>query len=153
MFAFYREFAASLPDDLTTQVALVHAPGGSGAKLCGVAVCHAGEDAARAEAGIGPLRRFGSPLADMLERMPYPLVNTGIDWLFPKGAFNYWKSAFLTGLCDAAVATMTAAFERRSSAHRARIARSPSKTSTARSRAWPRRRRPTRIAGAASTCC
>ena len=83
LFSFYREFAADLPDELSTQAAFLHAPDGSGTKLCAVAVCHAGDDADRAEADVRPLRRFGSPAADMIQRMPYPAVNTGFDWLSP----------------------------------------------------------------------
>ena len=43
--------------------------------------------------------------------MPYPVVNTMLDDGFPKGALNYWKSAFFTELSDAAVQTMVDAFE------------------------------------------
>jgi FAD/FMN-containing dehydrogenase len=112
LFSFYREFAADLPDELSTQAVFLHAPDGSGAKLCGVAVCHAGDDADRAEADVRPLRRFGSPAADMIQRMPYPVVNTGVDWLSPPGALSYWKSAFFSELSDRAVEGMTRAFER-----------------------------------------
>ena len=84
LFSFYREFTADLPDELATQAAFLHAPDGSGTKLCGVAVCHAGDDPDRAEADVRPLREFGSPVADMIQRMPYPIVNTGVDWLFPR---------------------------------------------------------------------
>jgi FAD/FMN-containing dehydrogenase len=111
LFSFYREFAADLPDELSTQAVFLHAPDGSGAKLCGIAVCHAGDDADRAEADIRPLRRFGSPAADMIQRMPYPDVNTGVDWLSPAGALSYWKSAFFSELSDPAVEVMTGAFE------------------------------------------
>jgi FAD/FMN-containing dehydrogenase len=111
LFSFYREFAAELPDELSTQAVFLHAPDGSGTKLCGIALCHAG-DADRAEADVRPLRRFGSPAADMIQRMPYPAVNTGIDWLAPAGALRYWKSAFFAELSDAAVEVMAAAFER-----------------------------------------
>jgi FAD/FMN-containing dehydrogenase len=111
LFSFYREFAADLPDELSTQAVFLHAPDGSGAKLCGIAVCHAGDDADRAEADIRPLRRFGSPAADMIQRMPYPDVNTGVDWLSPAGALSYWKSAFFSELSDPAVDVMTGAFE------------------------------------------
>jgi FAD/FMN-containing dehydrogenase len=111
LFSFYREFAADLPDELSTQAVFLHAPDGSGTKLCGVAVCHAGDDADRAEDDVRPLRQFGSPVADMIQRMPYPMVNTGADWLFTKGALNYWKSAFFSDLSDPAVEAMTKAFE------------------------------------------
>ena len=43
----------------------------------------------------------------MIQRMPYPVVNTGVDWLFPAGALNYWKSAFFSDLSDPAVEVMT----------------------------------------------
>jgi FAD/FMN-containing dehydrogenase len=111
LLSFYREFATDLPDELSTQAAFLHAPDGSGARLCGIALCHAGEDADRAEADVGPLRGFGTPAADMVRRMPYPVVNTGVDWLFP-GALSYWKSAFFSELSDAAVEVLTGAFER-----------------------------------------
>ena len=47
----------------------------------------------------------------MIGPMPYPVVNTLLDDGFPKGALNYWKSAFFTELSDAAVRTMVDAFE------------------------------------------
>jgi FAD/FMN-containing dehydrogenase len=111
LFSFYREFAAELPDELSTQAVFLHAPDGSGTRLCGVAVCHAG-GADRAEADVSPLRGFGSPAADMIQRMPYPAVNTGVDWLAPAGALRYWKSAFFAELSDPAVEVMATAFER-----------------------------------------
>ncbi len=116
LFSFYREFAADLPDELSTQAAFLHAPDGSGTKLCGIAVCHAGEDIDRAESDVLALRRFGSPAADMIQRMPYPAVNTGIDWVSPPGLLGYWKSAFFSELSDPAVAVMASAFERSPSA-------------------------------------
>jgi FAD/FMN-containing dehydrogenase len=116
LFSFYRGFAADLPDELSTQAVFVHAPDGSGAKLCGIAVCHAGDDADRAERDVLALRRFGSPAADMIQRMPYSAVNTGVDWLFPAGMLGYWKSAFFSELSDPAVAVMASAFERAPSA-------------------------------------
>jgi hypothetical protein len=73
-------------------------------------VCHCG-DAAKAESDLRPLREFGPPLLDVIGPMPYPVVNTLLDDGFPKGALNYWKSAFFTELSDAAVRTMVEAFE------------------------------------------
>jgi FAD binding domain/Berberine and berberine like len=112
LFSFYREFSADLPDELSTQAVFLHAPDGSGTKLCGIAVCHASDDHDRAEADLRPLRQFGSPVAAMAERMPYPVVNTGVDWLSPAGVLSYCKSAFFSELSDPAVAVMTRAFER-----------------------------------------
>jgi hypothetical protein len=112
IFSFFREFSGDLPDELSLQGGLVHAPDGSGAKLCGIVLCHAGADAERAAADVKPLREFGSPVADMVERIPYPAMNTGADWLFSKGTLNYWKSAFFSDLSEGAVEVMVDAFER-----------------------------------------
>jgi FAD/FMN-containing dehydrogenase len=112
LFFFYREFAAELPDELVTQAVLLHAPDGSKAKLCAIAVCHCADDPARADADTRALREFGTPVADMTRRMPYPEVNTGVDWLMPKGTLSYWKSAFLSELSTQAVQVMIDAFER-----------------------------------------
>jgi FAD/FMN-containing dehydrogenase len=112
LLSFYREFSADLPDELGTQAAFLHAPDGSGAKLCAVAICHCGADPNRAETDVAPLRRFGSPVADMVQRVPYPIANTGVDWLFNPGTLNYWKSAFFTELTDAATTVLVEAFER-----------------------------------------
>jgi FAD/FMN-containing dehydrogenase len=112
LVAFYRDFAVDAPEELGAQVAFLHAPDGSGAKLCGVSVCHCGENAERAEADLRPLREFGSPVADLIERSSYAVTNTSADWLFERGMLCYWKSAFFTELSDAAITVLADAFER-----------------------------------------
>lgn len=112
VLAFYRDFSTEVPDELVTQAALVPAPDGSGAKLCAIALCHCGSDADRAEADVAAVRAFGSPLGDMIDRIPYPQVNTGADDLFPPGLLGYWKSAFFSELFDAAVSALIDAYER-----------------------------------------
>ena len=84
-FSFYREFAADLPDELATQAAFLHAPDGSGTKLCGVAICHAGDDPDRAEADVRPLREFGSPVADMIAAHALPHRQHGGRLAVPGG--------------------------------------------------------------------
>jgi FAD binding domain/Berberine and berberine like len=106
----YRQFTKDLSDDATIFCGLVHAPDGSGTKLCGLPLCHSGE-VGQAEADLQPLREFGPPILDLVQPMPYPAVNTMLDDAFPRGALNYWKSAFFTDLSDAAVRTMIDAFE------------------------------------------
>ncbi len=110
VFDMYRQFTKDAPDEATVFCGLVHAPDGSGMKLCALPLCHSGE-LAQAEADLRPLREFGPPAMDLVQPMPYPVVNTLLDDGFPRGALNYWKSAFFTELSDAAVQTMIAAFE------------------------------------------
>ncbi len=106
----YRQFTKELPDEASVFCGLVHAPDGSGMKLCALVMCHAGE-LGQAESDLRPLREFGPPALDLVQPMPYAVVNTLLDDAFPRGALNYWKSAFFTELSDAAVRTMIEAFE------------------------------------------
>jgi FAD binding domain/Berberine and berberine like len=108
---FFRDFTQSLPDELTVFAALRHAPDGSGMKLCAIPVCHIAEDETRAERDVKAIREFGPPVMDMIERMPYPQVNTQLDDAFPKGGLNYWKSSFFTELSDNAINKLVTAFE------------------------------------------
>jgi FAD/FMN-containing dehydrogenase len=111
----YREVTASLPDELAVFCGLVHAPDGSGTKITAVPVCHCGNPDV-AEADLKPFRSVASPLLDMVGPMPYPVVNTLLDDGYPRGARNYWKSAFFKELSDDAIAIMIDAFERAPSA-------------------------------------
>jgi hypothetical protein len=112
VFRNYRDLSADVPDELTTAAPFLHAPDGSGAKLCGTALCHVGDDHDQAEADMRPFREIGTPAADMVERMPYPVLNTALDPVFPAGTLVYWKSAFLSELSDEAVEVIVDAFER-----------------------------------------
>ena len=96
---FYRDFTRTASDELTVHCVLAHAPDGSGMKIAALALCHAGP-AAEAEAEIAPIRAFGSPVMDMLGPMPYPPINAMLDPGYPRGALNYWKSNFISGLSD-----------------------------------------------------
>jgi FAD/FMN-containing dehydrogenase len=106
----YRRSTADAPDDLGITCGLVHAPDGSGNKIIALPLCHAGDDPQRAKADIKALRDFGPPVLDAVEVMPYPVVNTLLDGGFPKGALNYWKSAFLTNLSDDVIAIVLDAY-------------------------------------------
>ena len=106
---FYRDFTASLPDELTAFAGVLHAPDGSGTKLAAIIVCHAGSLEAGATA-VAPVKRFGSPVMDVIGPMPYTAVNMLFDAGFPRGALNYWKSNFLAALGDAAIDTMIERF-------------------------------------------
>ena len=106
----YRQFATTMSDDASVFCGFVHAPDGSGAKLCAIPLCHAGA-IDEAEAELRPLREFGPPVMDLVAPMPYPAVNTMLDAGFPRGALNYWRSAFFTELSDAAVSALVEAYE------------------------------------------
>jgi FAD/FMN-containing dehydrogenase len=106
---FYRDLTATLPDEFTIFAGLIHAPDGSGAKLAAIIVCHIGDLDAGARA-VEPIKRFGTPVMDVIGPMPYSVVNTLFDAGFPAHALNYWKANFLSGLSDDAIDTMIARF-------------------------------------------
>jgi FAD/FMN-containing dehydrogenase len=111
VFDFYRDFTAGSPDELVAFCGLVHAPDGSGHKIAAVPICHCGQPS-EGERAAERLRTAATPLVDLLGPMPYPVVNTLLDDGFPKGARNYWKSAFFKELSDEAVGIMLEAFEK-----------------------------------------
>ncbi len=106
---FYRDFSSGMSNDLVAFAGLLHAPDGSGAKLCGIVVGHIGP-AEEAKKELEPLLGFGAPLDVQVGPMPYSVLNTLFDAAFPRGALYYWKSAFLSELSDATIDTMVARF-------------------------------------------
>ena len=108
----YRSVTASAVDEFTVFAALRHAPDGSGTKLCALPICHVSTDEVQAERDVRRIREFGPPLVDRVERMPDPVLNTLLDEGAPRGALNYWKSAFLTELSDEAIELIVEAYGR-----------------------------------------
>jgi hypothetical protein len=108
---FYRDFTADCPDELTAFCGFVHAPDGSGHRIVALPMCHCG-DLAGGEAVAKQARTAATPLVDLLGPMPYPIVNTLLDDGFPKGARNYWKSAFFKDLSDETVGILAECFRK-----------------------------------------
>jgi FAD/FMN-containing dehydrogenase len=104
---FYREFAPTAPDELTTQLAWVTMPGGD--PVVGFLVCYSGP-LEQGDAVIRALREFGSPLVDTVGPMPYTELQALGGPMAPPGRFNYWKSSFIQDLSDAAVNTIAGRF-------------------------------------------
>jgi FAD/FMN-containing dehydrogenase len=111
VFDFYRDFTSSSPDELVAFCGLVHAPDGSGHKIAALPICHCGAPSA-GERVAEQVRTAATPLVDLLGPMPYPVINTLLDAGFPKGARNYWKSAFFKELSDEAVDIMLDGFQK-----------------------------------------
>ncbi len=102
---FYREFTSAVPDELTVYL-------GVAGELVLLPVCHCGVDLEQVDTDLAPLRKFGSPVVDDVRLMPYPVINTLSDAGYPRGALNYWKSAFLRDLCDEVMGIMAEAIMR-----------------------------------------
>jgi hypothetical protein len=74
-----------------------------------VPVCYVGPPEA-SERELRPLRGHPGVAADMVQPMTYLEVQRMFDAGFPSGRLNYWKSSFLQGLTDEAIATLVAFF-------------------------------------------
>ena len=100
---FYRDFVtAGLPDELIVYAAAMTGPDGT--PLLAFIPAYTGADLDEGERVLAPLRAFGPPVADMVQRMPYVAMQTMIDAACPYGALrSYWKSNFLSALPDDAI--------------------------------------------------
>jgi FAD/FMN-containing dehydrogenase len=111
---FYREFTAGAPDELTTYAVLLTTPDGM-PMLALVAVYAGGVE--EGERLLAPLRSFGPPAVDLIDRAPYTTHQTIFDAAFPAGRHYYERSAFLDALDDASIEAMVGLFEQVPSPH------------------------------------
>jgi len=96
----FRDYIESAPEELTAYVALLHGPDGS--PLAGVIPCYCGK-IAEGERVLEPLRKFGSPILDGIQAMPFPAMQALFGPSFPDGNHNYWKSSLQGQLSDDAI--------------------------------------------------
>ena len=101
---FFREFARVIPDELVIQAGAITLP--DVGPVFGVAGCYHG-DLSEGEKLLKPLRAFGTPVADMFDRIPYLQMQSLFDPFFPPGRLTYVKSNFLRELNDPAIETLT----------------------------------------------
>jgi hypothetical protein len=99
----FRDFMETAPDDLTVYVGLLHGPDGS--PIVGVIPCYCG-NIKEGERVLQPLRRFGSPLVDGIQPLPFPAMQSLLGAAFPDGNQNYWKSTLQKHLPDDAIAAI-----------------------------------------------
>jgi hypothetical protein len=111
---FYRDFVLSgLPDELTVYAAALSTPDGH--PVVGLIPAWCGDDLARGERLLDPIRKFGSPIVDLVNRMPYPAMQRMLDGAASFGHRSYWKSRFLRELPDQAIDTFVQFAESRTS--------------------------------------
>jgi FAD/FMN-containing dehydrogenase len=108
---WYRTFLPAAPDDINGFFAFLKVPATApfpadlhGQTVCGVVWCYTGPLEA-VEESFAPIRaRFGPPLLDWTGPMPYPVLPSMFDALYPPGLRWYWKADFLNELPDEAIA-------------------------------------------------
>jgi len=109
---YYRQFAASAPEELTVWVILRKAPPlpflpeeVHGTEVVILATLYAG-DTADGEKALAPLRAFGEPIADVISPHQFVDFQAAFDPLLTPGARNYWKSHDFLELSDELLDTL-----------------------------------------------
>ena len=97
---FYRDFTRELPDELTAACAMLTTPDGQ--PVIGILVCYCG-DLSQGERVLAPLRKFGPPLVDRIQPMPYAGLFALLDSSVPAGRHYYVKGGSLPALSDGAI--------------------------------------------------
>jgi FAD/FMN-containing dehydrogenase len=118
----WRDYMATAPDEVTGLAEFSTIPNDPaypentwGRRVVALATVYDGpaEDGERI---TQPLRNFGEPLLDFSGRMPYRVLQTLYDGLFPKGRDRcYWKSTYLKSLDTSTIAEITKRLAKRPS--------------------------------------
>jgi FAD/FMN-containing dehydrogenase len=121
----YRRIAADAPPELACIAVLRPAPAAAwlapdvhGKPIVAIFVCYTGP-LEEGEKLVAPIKRFGSPVGDMLVRRPYLSQQTLLDATQPNGRRYYWKSEYLQGLSPELLTRATAHAARIGSPHSA----------------------------------
>jgi hypothetical protein len=123
----YRTVMAQASPELTCTAVLRLAPPAPwlpqdvhGKPIIVLFVCHSGSIEA-GEAQVAPIKAFGSPVGDIVQRRPYVSQQSILDATQPSGRRYYWKSEYLSGLSPELLARVIAHAERLVSPHSAII--------------------------------
>jgi hypothetical protein len=118
----WRDYCASAPDEVTSVALAITMPAAPTLpppihnQACMVV---GGVYAGAPEAGMKlmqPLRELGVPLADISQPMPFSVVQSAFDPLFPMGKLqSYWKAQNLADLPDKAIAVIASRANQRPS--------------------------------------
>ena len=109
LLRLFRDWAPDAPDDVTAVVNLTTAPPlpvipeeWHGKKVAALIAVSAGA-VDEGEALVRAFRTVAEPIADLLGPMPYHVIQTLIDPLWPKGIHAYFKATNLARLDDALI--------------------------------------------------
>ena len=107
---WYREFILKAPRDLNGFFAFLTVPPVAPfpeelhmRKVCGIVWCYTGREEDAQEI-FAPALEVGTPLLHGPQKMPYPMLGSLFDALYPRGDQWYWKADFVTEISDGAIA-------------------------------------------------
>ncbi len=107
---WYREWLPQADEDTYAFYLTARVPAGDpfpedihGEPVCGLLWCHTGTEE-EAEAALQEARAVAEPFFEGVGPMPYPVLQSAFDGLYPPGDQWYWKGDFVRELSDEAVA-------------------------------------------------
>ncbi len=117
---WYNDFEPSSPEHLNgTLMAMTVPPGAPfpealhNLTMCAIVWCWSGP-LEQAEAVFAPIRaQFGPPALDWVGPMPFPMLQSMFDAVFPAGILTYWKADFVNDLREEAIALYREAVDRK----------------------------------------
>ena len=106
---WYRDFIRQAPEELYGYFAFLTVPPVEPfppslhlEKMCSVMWCYCG-DPDDADDAFAPVREMGPPALYGVQPMPYPVLQSEADALYPPGLQWYWRADFVTEIPDEAV--------------------------------------------------
>jgi FAD/FMN-containing dehydrogenase len=106
---WYRELLPALPEELSGWLGLITIPPAPpfpeelwGRKSCAIVWCYTGSHDRSTEV-LAPIRDFGSPLLVGLHEMPFSVLQSAFDALYPAGLQWYWRADFFEEISDQAI--------------------------------------------------
>jgi FAD/FMN-containing dehydrogenase len=100
---FYRDYTSNAPDELTAYACFSTTP--DGLPVIAINLCYCGP-LEEGERVVSPVRRFGTPLADLIRPKSYLTMITLADLGAPAGRCYYEKARTLSDLSDEAIKMM-----------------------------------------------
>ena len=104
--AFWRDFILSAPEHINGWFGLHTIPPAPpfpeavhSKKMCIINWCYTGP-MEQAEEVFKPIRQFGPPVVDFVGPIPWPVLQSMFDALYPSGLQWYWKADFYNDLTD-----------------------------------------------------
>ncbi|MBD3856799.1 MAG: BBE domain-containing protein, partial [Acidobacteria bacterium] len=105
---WYREFILQAPEELNGFFLFLTVPPGPPfpehlhlKKMCGIVWCYSG-DIANAEELFAPVRELEPDLYGVQE-MPFPMLNSAFDPIYPPGHQWYWRADFFNEISDESI--------------------------------------------------
>jgi FAD/FMN-containing dehydrogenase len=106
---FYRDWTREWPDELTAACAVL--TGADGNPIIGIVACYCG-DLSEGERVLAPLHKFGPPLIERIQPMPYTGLFALLDPSVQRGRRYHMKASSVNALSDGAIDALVDSAER-----------------------------------------